>query len=170
MKLNFRSMLMSSLMVIGVGVVLVIVLMILGLLPLALDPDYAKIVRMIGSGYAFLMIPVFFALFFICGMRAVRKFKLDSVEAGAASAFSYIVIGAVHLVLGTILNIVVLSQVIEGTGFGSAETQLASAIFGELSGAAGIGISALCGLGIILIGAMINFVIGGFGGLYAQRK
>ncbi len=170
MAFDIRTVLRASLVIIGAGVALVVISMILKLLPLLIKGSAGEIITLIGSIYEFLMIPAFLALFFWAGMRAVSQFKLDAIGAGAVSAFSYILTGLVHLVLGTLLNIIVMSQVIGGATFGSAETQLASALFGDIMGAAGIGVSAFCGLGIIVFGAMINFVVGGFGGLFALRK
>jgi hypothetical protein len=36
-------------------------------------------------------------------------------------------------------------------------------------GLPGIGVGALCGFGLILVGTLINFVIGGVGGLIASK-
>jgi hypothetical protein len=34
-------------------------------------------------------------------------------------------------------------------------------------GMKGVGLSAVCGIGILLFGTVINFVVGGFGGIFA---
>jgi len=47
---------------------------------------------------------------------------------------------------------------------------LASSLFGGAIGLSGIALSAVCGIGMLAVGVMINFVIGGFGALFALRK
>jgi hypothetical protein len=53
--------------------------------------------------------------------------------------------------------------------YGSVESALATALFGETAGAMGILFTGLCGIGVLLIGALMNFVVGGVGAVIAQR-
>lgn len=169
MAYDVKKILGASLLIVAIGVALVVVSMILELLSLMTTGSTEEIISLIGTAYAFLLIPIFFGLYFWGGMRAVRKFELDAVSAGGVSAFSHVVTGLIHLALGTLLNILVVSRVVGGMGFGSAEAALAAALFGDAAGAMGIGLSAVCGFGIIIFGAMMNFVVGGVGALFILR-
>jgi hypothetical protein len=165
-----RRFILASVLIIIIGVVLVIVGTILQLLNVVITDSNAAMIEMISVIYSILMIPAFLALFFWSGMRAVTRYNFDAVGAGGVAAFSYIVIGVIQLVLNLILSVVVVSKGIAAPGFGSAEAALAASMFSGASGLSGIGLSAFCGLGIIIVGAVINFVVGGTGGLFALRK
>jgi hypothetical protein len=170
MDLDVKKVGKGSLIFVGLGVVLVILSLILQILPLVIPESYSDIVLLISVGYQLLLIPVFLVLFFIAGVRGVKIHKLDAIGAGAISALSYFIVALIHLFFSTILNSLVLSGLIPGgAGYGSSEAVLATALFGDVAGAMGIGASLLCGVGSILIGSVINFVVGGFGGLFAQR-
>jgi len=166
---DFKRMLVASLMTIGIGVVLVILSMILQLLSLVITQEYGDVVDIVAIAYSLLLIPVFFAIFIVTGMRAAKNYGFDAVGAGAVSAFSFFVISFVQLVLGIILAAVIVTRPMGGSGFGTPEMALASTLFGGFVGLSGVALSAVCGVGIILLGSLINFVVGGFGALFALR-
>jgi hypothetical protein len=170
MAYDYRKIFRASLLIIAAGVTLVILSMILKLLSLMLTDTAGQTLTIIGIAFEFLMFPLFLVLYFWAGVRSVEKHKLDAIAAGGVSAVSYLVTGLVSLFLGTILNILVVSRVVSGGGFATAESVLATAILGDTSGATGVGLSALCGLGMIIFGTMINFVVGGIGALFTQYR
>jgi hypothetical protein len=170
MAYDAKKILRASLLIMAIGAALVVISMILELVSLILSEPAKHIVSFISTIYAFLLIPAFVALYFWAGMRAVKKYNLDVVSAGFVASFSHVIVGLVNLALGTVLNILVMSRVVGGMGFGTAEATLAAFFFGEAAGAGGIFLSEICGIGMILAGAAINFVIGGLGGLFAFRR
>ncbi len=169
--IDFKRMLLASLMTIGVGVVLVILSLILQLLSLVINsPEYGGIIDMAAVAYSLLLFPIFLAIFFVTGMRAARNYGFDAVGAGAVSAFSFAVVSAVQLVLGIILAAVMVARPTGASSFATPEMALASTLFGGFVGLSGVALSAVCGAGLIVLGSLINFVIGGFGALFALRK
>ncbi len=170
MKLDIKKVVQGSLIFAGVGIVLVIMSMVLQLLSLIVTDANGDIVQLIVMGYSLILIPGFFILYFFAGMRAVKVHGLDAVGAGAVAAFSYFVAGLCHVILETLLNLLVVSGLIPGgAGCGSAGSIISAQIFGEVAGMVGVLVPAVCGIGLLLVGTLINFVIGGFGGLFAQR-
>jgi len=170
MAYDVKKILRASVLIMAVGAALVVISMILELVSLLVTEPAAHIISFISTVYAFLLIPVFVALYSWAGYRAVKKYDLDVVSAGMVAAFSHIIVGLVNLALGTVLNILVMSRLVGGMGFGTAEATLAAFFFGEAAGAGGIFLSEICGIGMILAGAAINFVIGGLGGLFSFRR
>jgi hypothetical protein len=168
--IDFKKMALASLLTIGIGTVLVIISMILQLLSLVITDANGDIVGLVSAAYTLLMFPVFLALFFWTGMRAARNYSFDAVYAGAVTAASFFVIGIIELVLKMLLALIVVSRPIGGAGLGSPEMALASSLFGGAIGLSGIALSAVCGLGILVLGMMVNFVVGGFGALFALRR
>lgn len=170
MKLNMKRVLKGSLIFIGIGIVLVILSMILQLLALLLSEDYGEILQLVVIGFALLQLPIFLAMYFYAGMRAVKVHGLDAVGAGLVAAVAYFVVALVNLFFDLLLNLLVISGVIPANaGFGSAGSVIAAQVFGDIAGMVGLGASAICGFGLLLTGALINFVIGGCGGLFAQK-
>lgn len=168
---DFQKMLFASLLTIGIGVVLVIVSLILGLLSFAITDSNAALVDLVTTVYLLLLFPLFFVLFFWTGMRAVKNYGFDAVGAGVVAAFSYAIIDLVKILLEMLLAVVVVSRSMgSGGGFGSTEMTVTASFFGDMMGLSGVALSAVCGLGILAIGSLINFVIGGFGALFALRK
>jgi hypothetical protein len=170
MKFEIKKMIFASGLLIAVGVVLILIAFIFQVLPLLITGSYTDAINLLNTVYAFLLYPVFLLLYFWGGIRAVSRYGFDAVGAGTVSAFSYFVTGLIQLMLSAILNIVILSRATASAGFATPESVLAVAIFGDIAGVKGIGLSALCGIGVLIVGSMINFVIGGFGGIYASRK
>ncbi len=167
---DIKKMLLASLLTIGIGVVLVILSVILELLSLVITDQNAGLVDMVNTGYLLVLFPIFLALYFWTGMRAVQNFQFDAVSAGAVAAFSYIVTALIELVLEIVLAVIIVSRPVGGVGFGSTEMVLATSLFGGMMGLSGVALSAVCGIGMVAIGALMNFVIGGFGALFALRK
>jgi hypothetical protein len=167
---DYRRFALASALIIIIGIVLVILGTILQLLTVVITDSNAAMVELLSSGYSVVMVPVFLALFFWCGMRAARRYNFDAVGAAGVTSFSYVVIAVVNLVLNLLLSVIVVSKGIPSPGFGSAEAALAASMFGGASGLSGIGLSAVCGVGIVAMGALINFVVGGAGALFSLRK
>ncbi|NYZ74125.1 hypothetical protein H0O00_03205 [Candidatus Micrarchaeota archaeon] len=168
---DFKKMILASLLVIGIGAVLVILSVVLRLISMVVtDPDITGILDIIVIAYTVLLFPVFLVIYFWAGMRAAGAYGFDAVGAGAVSAFSSLVVGVIQLVLNMLLTLVVVARPLESSGFGTLESSLAASLFGGMMGLKGVGLTAVCGAGVVLFGALINFVVGGFGGLFALRK
>ena len=167
---DVRRFVLASALIIIIGIVLVILGTILQLLGVVITGSNSATLELISMAYSVLMLPAFLLLFFWSGMRAARRYNFDAVGAAGVAAFSYVVIAIVQLVLNIILSVVFVSKGIAAPGVGSAEAALAASLFSGASGLNGIGLSAVCGVGVIITGAMINFVIGGAGALFALRK
>ncbi len=170
MHVDVKKIALSSAVIIATGVVLVVLSLILQLLSLLINDSNGSIIDTVNAVYSIVLLPVFCGLYFWAGMRAVKKYGMDSVGAGLVAAFSYFVIASVRLLLNLILTFVVVSRLVDGSGFGSTESVVAASIFGGTAGLSGVGLSAVCGIGIILFGTMVNFVVGGSGGLFALRR
>ncbi|MBN1170245.1 hypothetical protein JXA56_04425 [Candidatus Micrarchaeota archaeon] len=170
MKLDIKKIAKSSILFVGAGIIIVILSMILQLLTVLVEGEYNSVIQTITSIFSYLMLPLFLGLFLLAGYRAVRIHGFDAVGAGATAAISYFLIATVHLTLDVLLVILVLSGMIPGgAGFGSSESVAAAAVFGDVTGMLGLGLQIFCGFGLILIGSLFNFVIGGVAGLYASR-
>ncbi|MDD5171987.1 MAG: hypothetical protein PHF60_03035 [Candidatus ainarchaeum sp.] len=168
---DFKKMMLSSLLVIGIGLVLVILSVILRLLSMVItDPNLVGIIDIVGLAYTILMYPLFLGIYFWTGMRAAKAYGFDAVGAGLVTAFSYFVIACANLALNLILTLVGVAGPLESSGFGTLESSLMASLFEGMTGLKGVGLTALCGAGVIVFGIMINFVVGGFGGLFALRK
>jgi hypothetical protein len=171
MKLDIKKVLKGSLIFVGLGLILVILSLIFQILTLIITEEHSDVVHIVALVYAFSIIPLFLAMFFLAGVRAVKKHGLDAVGAGLVSAFSYTVVALAHLFFDFLLNLLVVSGLIPGgAGFGSSATVLAGQVFGDVTGPLGLGAALFCGSGLIAVGALINFVVGGLGGLFAQRR
>ncbi len=167
---DFKKLLVASFLSIAGGLVLAFISIILQLLSLAISDSTGEIIDLASSAYAIVLFPIFLVLFFWTGMRAAKNYQFDLVGAGGVAAFSYFVVGFVERLLNIVLAVVVVSRPLGGTGFGSTEMVLASSLFGGMTGLSGVALSALCGFGMLAIGSTINFVVGGFGALFALRK
>jgi len=168
--IDFKKMALASLLTIGIGAVLVIIYMIIQLLSLVITDSNNALIDLVNLVYTVLMVPVFFALFFWTGMRAAKNYGFDAVNAAAITSASFFIIGVIELILQMLLAVIVVSRPMGAGNLGSPALALASSFFGGAIGMSGIALSAVCGIGILLLGAMINFVIGGFGALFALRS
>ena len=169
-ELDVKKILYASFITIGIGVVLVIISLILELLTFVITDSNSELVSLAYMIFLIILYPVFLGLFLWTGYRAAKSFSFDAVGAGGVSAFSYFVIGIVELVLQTILAAIIVTKPMGVGTFGSPQMALASSLFGGIVGMKGLALSAVCGIGILILGAMINFVLGGFGALFALRK
>lgn len=161
----------ASLLPIVVGLLLVGIYLVLQAVPIFVsDSSIVNILRTISMVYTYLMIPLYILVYFWAGMMAVKKFGLDSIGAGLTSAFAYLVTGLANLAFGVLLNLIVLAQVIPGIDFRSPESVLAASILGDLEGRSGVAVTAICGVALIAIGVLLNFVIGGLGGLFVLTR
>ena len=170
MPYDIKKLLFASSLIIAIGIMLIIISLILQLLSLMAGADSATTIDLISTVYAFLLYPILFALYLWAGVRAVRKYGFDAVGAGLVSAIAYFITGIAQLVLGIILSIIVLSRFAGGAGFATPESVLAGAIFEDVMCMKGVGLSAVCGIGILLFGTVVNFVVGGFGGVLALGR
>lgn len=168
--MEIKTVLRASLVIIGIGLFFIAIYMILQAISVLVKGEYNWLVDMVNVGYTYLMIPIFIVLYFWAGYRAVRKYGLDAIGAGAVSAFSYLVIGIINLVLGAVLNLIAMSRVVGAVDFRPPEAVLAAAVLGEMEGLTGVAGSVACGIGLILLLVLVNFVWGAFGGLLAQNQ
>jgi hypothetical protein len=169
MKVDFRKVLQSSLLIILIAIALVVSSILLRLLPILIEGPEADTVGAIATIYTFILFPVFLVLYFWGGMRATRRFRLDAIGAGIAGSFAFFVTGIVQFLLEMVLALLFASHVLAGT-FVSGAATMAAAVFGQTAaGGTGLALSALCGLGMIVIGTLINFAVAGLGSLVAQR-
>ncbi len=170
--LDFGKLIGSSLLVIGIGLLLVVLSAILNIVSIMVSADaLGDTIGLVNTIFAILLYPIFFLLFLWSGMRAVgNKYGFDVVGAGISTAISYMVVAGTQVVLDVVITALVVSKLITGAGFGSTESIIMASLFGDLVGFKGAGLSAICGVGMIALGMFVNFVVGGFGGLIALRK
>jgi hypothetical protein len=180
MKFNLKNMLRASLPLIGIGVVLVVISLVLQVVSLLLvgPRDITTALPVLGitsipelasTVASYLMYPAFLILYFWGGRRGVKHYRLDTMGSAVSVAFAYLVTGLLNLVLGLVLSLLVLTNILQTMRYGSVESTLAIAFFGETAGAMGVALIGLCGVGILAIGTLINFVVGGVGAITAQR-
>jgi hypothetical protein len=162
-------MFLASLLVIVIGIILTILSIIVQVLPVVLPEEYSDAYDLINTSYQILLYLIFFVLFLWCGMRAAKGYGFDVVGAGLVAAFSSFVISIIKIIVNAVLGLIVISRPIGNLEFSSLESVVASVLF-KTVGVSGISISAVCGIGLALIAAMINFVIGGLGGWLVLRK
>jgi hypothetical protein len=180
MKMNVKNMLRASLPLIGIGVVLVVIGLVLQLASLLLTGPHDIIVMLpvLGStsipeladaAFSYLAYPLFLILYFWGGMRGVKHYRLDTVGSAVSVAFAYVVTGVLDLAFGLVLSLLVINNILQTARYGSMESSMTIALLGETTGATGIALTGLCGIGIIAFGALMNFVVGGVGAIFAQR-
>jgi hypothetical protein len=167
MAYDLKKLLFASALISALGILLIVVSLILQLASLMVSSDTAQIIDLAGTVYAFMLYPMMFSLFLWAGVRAARKYGFDAIGAGLVAAFSYFIIGLSQLVLSILLSIIILSRFSGSVGFATPESVLAGAVFEDVMGMKGVGLSAICGIGILVFGTVINFVVGGLGGVFA---
>lgn len=121
-------------------------------------------------GYLFFML-----LFLWAGYRTTHKYRGDAVEAGVTATVSYVTIAIVNLMFTLVLTILSAVEIISYTavtsGIGGEHSDIALALLGgSATGALGIIFNICCSAGLILVGGLINFVIGAVGGLIGEKK
>jgi hypothetical protein len=178
--MDVKNLLRASLPLMAIGIALVMVSVALQVLALVLAgpsdilvtlpvlgetsvPDLASTV------FTYLLYPAFFALYFWGGMRGVKAYRLDTLGSAGAAAVAYVATGFLHLALGILLNLLAINGILHTVRYSSVESTLSTALFGETAGAMGIVLSGVCGAGVLLIGALMTFVVGGLGAMFAQR-
>ncbi len=178
--MDFKNVLRASLPLIGIGTVLVVISVALQVLSLVLSGPRdimvtlpllgeTSIPDLVSSAFTYFLYPAFFVLYFWGGMRGVKKCRLDTLGSALSAALAYVVTGFLHLALGLVLNLLVINGILQAVRYGTVEGTLATALFGETAGAMGIVFSAVCGVGMLATGALMNFVVGGIGAMAAQR-
>lgn len=178
--IDVKNVLRASLPLVAIGFVLVIVCVALQVLSLVLSgpSDILVMLPVLGETsvpdlastvFTYLMYPVFFAVYFWGGMRGVKRYKLDTLGSAGAAAAAYVATGFLHLALGILLDLMVINGILHTVRYSSVESTLATAVFGETAGAMGIVLSGVCGLGVLVTGALMTFVVAGVGAIVAQR-
>jgi hypothetical protein len=178
--MDIKNVLRASLPLIGIGIILVIISVVLQLASLLLTgpKDIMVVLPLLGdtsvpdlasTAFTYFLYPLFFILYFLGGMRGIKKYRLDTIGSATSAALAYVVTGVLHLALGTLMNLLVINGIIAPMRYSSRDSTMATALFGELGGAIGIASAAICGIGVLLIGALMNFVVAGFGAIIAQR-
>lgn len=118
---------------------------------------------------------LFLALFFWAGYRTARKYHGDVVESGVTAALAYTVVALVNLVLTGLLYILslvgILSITAISSGIGGEVSDIGVAFLpGDAASALGIIENICCALGLLPLGALINFVVGALGGMLGEKK
>jgi len=167
---DYKKMALAAFLTVGIGVVLIIISLILQLLSIVMNDSNGAIIDMASIAYAIIMIPVFLALMFWTGIRAAKNFGFDAVGSAGVAALSFFVIGLAELALQMLLAAIIVTRPMGSGTLGSPALALASSVFGGAMGMGGIVLSAVCGVGILLLGVLVNFVVGGFGALFALRQ
>ncbi len=170
MPLDLKKIVFASALISAIGILLVVVSLIIQLASLLITSDMSTLINQVDTFYSFILYPLMFCVFIWAGYRAVKKYKFDAVGAGYVAAFSYLVVGVFQLCITIILSMVIIGRFAGGNGIATPESVLAGALFANANGVAGVGLSAVCGVGILLFGVVINFVVGGLGGLFALSK
>ncbi|MEW6722196.1 MAG: hypothetical protein AB1324_02965 [Candidatus Micrarchaeota archaeon] len=169
-SVDVKKMLISALLSVGIGLALVVLSLILQLLSLAITDENAQLLDTAFSLYMLILFPLFLGLYIWTGMRAVKRYQFDAVGAAWVAAIAYFITAVIEKILNAALALVIVSRPLGGGGFGSTESAVASSLLGGAVGLSGIGLSIVCGLGLVIVGTMINFVIGGCGALLVLRK
>ena len=169
-RFEIRNILGASVLPIIISIVLVIIWVGLEVASFLIDSGLHDTLQLISNIYMYAMFPIYLVIYLWAGARAVRRYRQDAIGAGIVSAFSYIVSGIFHLIITSIIGLMVVKQFVDIPGFHSTESTLAASLVGDVAGTSGVGISFLCGAGIIIMGALANFVVGSFGGLFATGR
>ncbi len=178
--MDIKNMLRASLPLMGIGFVLVIIGIVLQVVSLLLTGPrditatlpvlgVTSIPDLVSTVFTYLLYPIFFVVYFWGGMRGVKRYRLDTVGSATSTAFAYVVTGGLHLALGVLLDLLVINGLIHTVRYSSIESTLATALFGESAGAMGVLLTGVCGIGLLITGALMNFVVGGVGAVVAQR-
>lgn len=163
-QIHIKEMLRASVKTILIGFVLVLIAGLLAVLGHFLDEETASIIWSILGIIGLIYIPAYFLLYLWTGYRAKRKFRLSTMEAGVTTAFTFVVIGLFSFVLNMVLILLSVEEILT--------YQITPAMFeiGEIFEGYYILDIALCGLGKLVIGFIINFVIGLCGAVIADEK
>jgi hypothetical protein len=162
---HYKRVLQASAKTILIGGGLLLLYLLMVLLSFFLEyTEEAQIVRLVTGALWVIYFPLFFLLYLWTGYSSARHFRLTVVESGVVTAFAYGVIGTMNFVLNTILAILSVGEVFR--------YQFSPSMFnldGILGNAAVIGIT-VCGLGTLIIGFVLNFVVGMCGALLSERE
>lgn len=178
--MDIKNMLRASLPLIGIGIILVLIGLALQLASLLLNGpnDITATLPVLGSTsipdlastvFNYVMYPLFFIVYLWGGRRGVKRYRLDTLGSATSVALAYLITGFLGVALGLVISLLVINNILHTARYGSVESTLATALFGETAGAMGIALTGLCGVGVLCIGALMNFVIGGIGAIIAQR-
>lgn len=169
-KLDIRNIFGASMLPIIISVLLVIGFVVLEVLSFVVDQSLIGTVSLLTSIYLYAMFPVHFVVFLWAGARSVRKYRLDAIGAGMVASFTYFVAATFNLLVTSLIGLLVIKEYVDIPGFRSTESTLAASLIGDVAGTSGVGISFLCGAGMIIMGMLANFVIGSFGGLVTTPR
>ncbi len=164
MMLNLKGILQASThsIIIGSALVLLFTLLLIVGHVLGISQE-GSIVRMITGAVFVIYIPVFFLLYLWTGWRAKRRFHLHTREAGIAAAFSYGIAASISFLLNTLLLILAVGDVLM--------YQITPSMFdfgGIFSEIVILG-SSICGIGVMVIGLILNAVIGMCGSIISEN-
>jgi hypothetical protein len=160
--MEYHRVLEASKEVMTIGIALVALDFLLRLANFFLT-SFGNIFGWIMNAYALILLVAFFCLYAWAGMRAVRLYKMDLVGAGMVAATAYLVTSIVNYILGMLGLLLLWGKV----GLTSPDP-LSGAAFGGLM----LGVTGILDTGItvfvILIGIVMNFVVGAGGGAIAN--
>lgn len=165
-----KKILASSTIAIVIGVILVLISTVAHIVPQYISTDAAKVANSVVSIFDYAMIIIFALLYLWTGMRAAKKYRADLLESALAAAFSHTIVGVVSLIVNVLVGILALANIVNGSGIKANESVISGLIFSGVVGAAGIGANVVCGIGLIVLGALINFMIGAVGGFFGRGK
>ena len=163
-----KKIIASSTVSIGIGILLVLISTLVHIIPSYISSDAAKVASTIVTVFDYVIIIAFIALYIWTGMRAARRYRSDSMECGVIAAFSHTIVGIVSLIINVLVGILALANILNASGLKSNEAVVSGVVFGGVVGAMGIGVSVICGIGLIVLGALLNFMIGALGGYFGR--
>jgi hypothetical protein len=120
-------------------------------------------VAMASGAYSLILVPAFFLLYAWAGYTAVTRHGMDLAGGGLAAAFAYLMTSILSFIL-SMIGIMLMWGRIGMSAFSPA----GNALFGSaMAGATGV-MAAMCMLGVIALGVIINFVVGAGGAAIAD--
>ncbi|NYZ74126.1 hypothetical protein H0O00_03210 [Candidatus Micrarchaeota archaeon] len=174
--MDFKKILSASLMIMGIGVVLVIIQGILDVVAVLAPADVGPVplgllLTIIKTGYWLLSFLLFAGLYFWAGMRAVKSYGLDPMSGGVISALSHAVVCIISIIVNIVVGLVGAGGfALNMAGQGGAMGGAVGALLGGLGFMVGGAITLVIG-GVCLVGGIIlNFGLGFGGGTFAEKK
>ncbi len=158
--MDFKRIFGASTVVILVGLLIMVLSIVAQILPSLITSGPLDQIKMVSTGFAYLSLLLFALLYMWGGLRASKKLRAEPQEAGLVSAFSYAVVAFLQLIINGVFSVLLVNRMATIGGFRAPESIYASTLLGDMSGMSGIVISGICGLGVIVLGMMVNFVLG----------
>ena len=158
--MDIKRILGASTVVILVGLLIMILSLVAQILPGLITSGPVDQIKLASTGFAYLSLLLFALVYIWGGLRASKKFRMEPQEAGLVSAFSFAVVAFLQLIINVVLSVILVNRMTALGGFRAPESIYASTLLGDISGTSGIVLSGVCGLGVIVLGMMVNFVLG----------